>query len=127
MGDLSDHFDTSEFACSCGCGYGTRPGDVSSELLNLLERMREEYGPIHIKSGNRCATYNASPVVRGVVNSAHTIGQAADLHISGGKDRRKMLDLAVLCWASGIGVAKSFIHIDVSEDGVLPRPGAWSY
>ena len=125
MGNLSDHFDTSEFACSCGCGYGTRSGDVSLDLLDLLERMREEYGPIHINSGNRCATYNAS--VGGVSNSAHTIGQAADLRVNGGKDRRKMLDLAVLCWASGIGVARSFIHVDVAEDGILPRPGAWSY
>ena len=125
MGDLSDHFDSSEFACSCGCGYGTRPGDVSPKLIRTLELMRKEYGPIRVNSGNRCTAYNAS--IGGVANSAHTIGQAADLRVSGGKDRRNMVDIAVMFCVSGLGVAKSFVHIDVAEDGMLPRPGCWSY
>ena len=125
MGDLSDHFDSSEFACKCGCGYGTRQGDVSEDLIELLELMREGYGPIRVNSGNRCSVYNAS--IGGVANSAHTIGQAADLSVSGGKLRRFMLDLAVDYNARGIGVAKTFIHVDVADDGILPRPGCWSY
>ena len=125
MGDLSEHFSASEFACSCGCCYGTRTGDVSTELLWLLERMRGEYGPISINSGCRCATHNAS--IGGASRSAHTLGEAADLSVSGGKDRRLMVNLAVLYGASGLGVAKTFIHVDVAEDGVLPRPGCWSY
>ena len=120
---LSEHFDSSEFACRCGCGYGTRPGDVSSELIDLLERMREEHGPIHITSGCRCTVYNAQ--CGGVANSAHTRGTAADLRVQGGTERRKLLDLAVMNWASGIGVANSFIHVDV--DSTLPRPMAWTY
>ena len=120
---LSEHFDSSEFACHCGCGYGTRPNDVSTELIDLLERMREEHGPIHITSGCRCAVYNAQ--CGGVANSAHTRGTAADLRVQGGTERRKLLDLAVMHWASGIGVANSFIHVDV--DSTLPRPMAWTY
>jgi uncharacterized protein YcbK (DUF882 family) len=124
MSKLSEHFDSSEFACHCGCGYGTRPGDVSSELLDLLERMREDLGgPIHITSGCRCAVYNAQ--VGGVANSAHTRGTAADLRVQGGSERRKLLDLAVMHWALGIGVANSFLHVDV--DSTLPRPMAWTY
>ena len=124
MGDLSEHFDTSEFACSCGCGYGTRPGDVSEELLHLLEEMRDELGePIHIASGCRCAAWNTA--VGGVHNSAHTRGTAADLKCSGGLARRKLVDTAVMHFASGIGVARTFCHIDV--DDVLPRPSCWSY
>jgi uncharacterized protein YcbK (DUF882 family) len=125
MGDLSEHFDSSEFACHCGCGYGTRSGDVSEDLIFLLEDMRDAYGPIIINSGNRCATFNAS--IGGVHSSAHTIGQAADLRVSGGKKRRLMVNIAVACNAGGLGVAKTFIHVDVAEDGILPRPGCWSY
>ena len=120
---LSDHFDSDEFKCRCGCGYGTHPGDVSSELIDLLERMREEHGPIHITSGCRCKVYNLH--CGGVENSAHTRGTAADLRVQGGTERRKLLDLAVMHWASGIGVANSFIHVDV--DSTLPRPMAWTY
>jgi uncharacterized protein YcbK (DUF882 family) len=124
MGDLSDHFSRYEFACSCGCGYGTRPGDVSEELLHLLESMRDELGePIHLTSGCRCAAWNGS--VGGVHNSAHTRGTAADIKCSGGANRRKLVDTAVMHFASGIGVAKTFVHVDVCD--VLPRPSAWSY
>lgn len=123
MGNLSPHFDSSEFACSCGCGYGTREGDVSEALLDLLECMREEYGPIRLTSGCRCAQHNAA--VGGVANSAHTRGTAADIFCSGGRTRRELVDLAVVCAADGIGVAKTFVHVDC--DSVLPRPSAWSY
>ena len=120
---LSEHFVSTEFACHCGCGYGTRPNDVSTELIDLLERMREEHGPIHITSGCRCKVYNLH--CGGVENSAHTRGTAADLRVQGGTERRKLLDLAVMNWASGIGVANSFIHVDM--DSTLPRPMAWTY
>ena len=124
MGDLSTHFSASEFECSCGCKYGTRPGDVSIELLHLLELIREEYGmPMHITSGCRCAVWNAH--VGGVANSAHTRGTAADISCSGGTNRRKLMDLAVMSYASGIGIARTFVHVDVCD--VLPRPSAWSY
>ena len=124
MGDLSEHFSASEFACSCGCGYGTHPGDVFTELLDLLERMREEYGrAIHINSGCRCAAHNAA--VGGVQNSAHTRGTATDIRVTSGANRRKLMDLAVMNYASGIGVARTFLHVDV--DYVLIRPSAWSY
>ncbi len=55
------------------------------------------------------------------------IGKAADLRVSGGRDRRRMVDYAVQLGASGLGVAKTFIHVDTAEDGILPRPGCWSY
>ena len=120
MGDLSEHFDSSEFACQCGCGFNT----VSPELVYLLEQIRQEYNkPMIITSGCRCADHNAA--VGGVSNSAHTRGTAADIKVEGGLDRRKLVDLAVMNWASGIGVAKTFCHIDV--DDVLPRPSIWSY
>ena len=122
MGDLSEHFSASEFACSCGCGYGTRPGDVSEDLIWLLENIRGEYGPIRVNSGCRCAAYNAS--IGGVANSAHTIGQAADIGVSGGKRRRLVVNLAVLYGASGLGVAKTFIHVDVAEDECFPGQDA---
>jgi uncharacterized protein YcbK (DUF882 family) len=124
MGDLSEHFSKAEFSCRCGCGYGTRDGDVSSELIHILEAIREDYGrPMIINSGCRCPDYNSA--VGGVPNSAHTRGTAADVHVAGGYNRRKLVDLAVMNFASGIGVANTFVHIDV--DDVLPRPSIWSY
>lgn len=124
MGDLSDHFSRSEFACGCGCGFGTFNGDVSAELIHLLEAIREDYGKAMIvNSGCRCSDYNAA--VGGVPRSAHTRGTAVDIRVTGGLDRRKLVDLCVMNFASGIGVANTFVHIDVDDS--LPRPSIWSY
>jgi len=126
MGDLSEHFDSSEFACQCGCGYGTNPGDVSEALLEILEDIREIImRPIIITSGCRCRYHNR--VVNGAVHSRHVTGEAADIGVLGGRERHDVLTAAAE-YAWGIGVAKSFIHIDChigSPD--CPRPAAWSY
>ena len=124
MGDLSAHFSKSEFACKCGCGFGTRKNDVSRDLILLLEQMRAEYGkPIVITSGCRCPEHNKQ--VGGVVGSAHMRGTAADIHVAGGANRRKLVDIAVMLGAAGIGVANGFVHVDC--DHTLPRPSIWSY
>jgi zinc D-Ala-D-Ala carboxypeptidase len=123
MGDLSPHFSRKEFKCPC-CNFGMNDGDVSSELIHLLEAMREDLGgPIRINSGCRCPARNAA--VGGVPNSAHLRGTAADIHVEGGAHRRKLMDVSVMHFASGIGIAKTFVHVDV--DHILPRPSAWSY
>jgi uncharacterized protein YcbK (DUF882 family) len=120
MGDLSEHFSASEFSCKCGCGFD----DVSPELIHLLESIREEYGkPMRITSGCRCRNWNSQ--CGGVSRSAHLRGTAADIYIDNGADRRRLVDCGVMLFASGIGVARTFIHFDVCD--VLPRPSLWSY
>lgn len=70
---LSPHFHRSEFVCPCGCGVGT----VDAELLELLEAVRDVFGPVAIHSGYRCAEHNRQ--IGGAPNSYHTKGQAADI------------------------------------------------
>ena len=122
MGDLSPHFSRHEFACHCGCGFD----DVDPKLIDLLEEIRGNVNePIIITSGCRCPYYNDS--VGGVPNSAHTRGTAADIKtgIMYGADRHAIVEGAVFGNAAGIGVASTFIHVDV--DSVLPRPSMWTY
>ena len=54
MGDVSDNFSRSEFACKCGCGFNS----VDVALLDALEQVREKFGPVSITSGNRCPKHN---------------------------------------------------------------------
>ena len=55
MGDLSKNFSRSEFECSCGCGFD----DVSVELVELLQEIRDEIEePIAITSACRCKEHN---------------------------------------------------------------------
>ena len=127
MGNLSEHFDTSEFACSCGCGLGTNPGDVSQELLELLEDIREEVGgPLRINSGCRCREHNDA--VGGVPHSRHVTGEAADLQVQGGWHRLRVQKAAHMFDAEGVGTARSFLHVDVHRgSSECPRPSAWCY
>ena len=124
MGDLSAHFDTSEFACGCGCGFGLGPTDVDPDLIHLLEDMRLDYGgPIKINSGCRCKSHNDA--VGGVKKSAHLRGTAADIAVDGGEDKHNLLSAAFGNDAYGVGVAGTFVHVDV--DVFVKRPSAWGY
>lgn len=125
MTQLSPHFATSEFSCRCGCGLGLRPGDVCPELLELLEQVRSIAGglPLVITSGLRCPTHNAAE--GGVRDSPHTRGLAADIACAGGARRWQLLVAAVTAGARGIGVGRTYLHLDV--DRGAHRPAAWGY
>lgn len=127
MTQLSPHFAASELACRCGCGLGLQPGDVSPELVALLEQVRAMAGglPLTVTSGLRCRVHNA--VVGGVPNSAHCHGLAADLACGGGLRRWQLLVAAVTAGAQGIGLAEHFIHVDVDRGADRGRPAAWVY
>jgi uncharacterized protein YcbK (DUF882 family) len=127
MGDLSKHFSKHEFACRCGCGFGTHSGDVSTELVSLLEGIRAEAGgPLRINSGCRCEAYNQ--LVGGAAYSRHVTGEAADIGVEGGWRRFKVQKAAHLMGAEGVGTARGFVHVDVHHGSPdCPRPSAWVY
>lgn len=106
---LGKYFDSSEFACKCGCGFDT-PDPL---LIELLDEIREIMGkPLVINSGCRCATYNAK--VKGEANSAHMIGTEADIAMPGSTFRYVFLRLAFPRFKR-IGIYKTFVHVGVSE------------
>ena len=75
MGNLSAHFDKSEFRCRCGCG-GENPSKLLVQMLeSLFTRMNAR--AIIISSGYRCPDYSVK--VGGYKNDAHTRNIAADL------------------------------------------------
>lgn len=53
-------------------------------ITQCLQPIRNYIGkPIQITSGYRCKTLNELPTIKGVPNSQHTKGQAADIVIKG--------------------------------------------
>lgn len=107
---ISPHFNRSEFACHCGCGYNT----VDAELITVLENMRTyfEGSPIKINSGCRCVSYNAK--IGGVERSQHRYGKAADIVVTGFSSAEVYVYLDLLYPDKyGIGLYNNFIHIDV--------------
>ena len=117
MGDLSKNFSRHEFACQCGCGFDT----VDIELIKILEKIRTRFDkPIHINSGCRCPDHNARE--GGSKNSQHLYGRAADIFIMAVPpvDIAKFVDERFPD-KFGLGIYKSWIHIDSRTKG----PARW--
>ena len=129
---LSDHFSTEEFECQCGCGFGSRIEDIDPVLIERLEKMRVFLDrPMPVQSGARCVAHNADE--GGKDNSAHLPDQetgkcrAVDLGMMGGKKRWNYVDAAKHAGFRRIGLAKTFIHLDVAHGGPYVQDVIWTY
>lgn len=118
MGDMTAHFDRSEFTCKCGCGKS----DISPDLVNKLEQIYAYFArtptgckSIIITSGLRCSAY--SPKVGGYSNDAHTKGIAADIVVYKADGTRyaaeQIAAVAEKCGFSGIGLMNNACHVDI--------------
>jgi uncharacterized protein YcbK (DUF882 family) len=112
--NLSQHFTSQEFACKCGCGLS----DVHPMLIDLLETIRDKAGekPVTIVSGHRCEKHNKK--VGGAPKSQHRLGKASDIQIKGMTPAQiyalaDQLDKDGLAHVGGLGLYKTFVHIDI--------------
>ena len=108
------NFDVNEFACKCGCGAN----EIKQKVIDMAQKIRDKVGvPIRINSGYRCIRHNAE--VKGVKNSKHTLGLAADLSCSKGAkfmfaviaDMKARGELPELDYAI-LYIKKDFVHVD---------------
>ena len=115
------NFNLDEFKCSC-CGLV----DIHSNLLDLLQTARNVIGPITITSAYRCPEHNNSVSSTGL-SGPHTTGKSVDIHVSNSQHRKKLIDYFTNK-VTGLGIAKTFIHIDIIPQAELPnRPNCWLY
>lgn len=116
MGDLSKHFDRSEFSCRCDCGYDT----ADKLLVDVLEDVRTYFNaPIIINSAARCEGHNK--YIGGMKSSYHLIGKAADIRcksFSSSAIYRYIDEMYPNMFGLKLYTDDDFVHIDV-------RPGYW--
>jgi len=106
MGDLTKNFSRGEFACKCGCGFDT----IDYEVLNELQRIRDEWGyAVNINSACRCEAHNKA--VGGGKKSQHLKGRAVDFVIRGILPQT-VYDNLKDNWEGGLGLYRKFTHID---------------
>ena len=108
------YFDEKELQSPKDPNKSPFPHVVRDELLNLLNRIRREWGkPVLVNSGYRSPEYNAT-ITGAVANSYHTKGMAADIRPD---DPRLIPELQDLCLElnkeGGVGLYDSFVHVDV--------------
>jgi len=95
-----------------------KPGSgelMSKMLLEMLDELRGNCGfPLKINSGVR--TEERNKAVGGSPNSSHLKGLAVDIHCTESAKRFKIVDEALRVGFDRIGVAKTFIHLDIDLD-----------
>lgn len=103
------NFSIAELACRCAGRFCGGAYWHDAEFLDALQTLRDEIGrPFVITSGHRCAQWNAA--VGGAPNSRHkTI--AVDISLTG-HDRFALRDAAKRIGFTGVGLGKTFIHLD---------------
>ena len=120
--DKWKNFKFEEFTCQCGCGHT----EIHAALLDLLQTARDVLGPIIITSAYRCPDHNDDVSSTGLAGP-HTTSKAVDIHISNSQHRKKLIDYFA-SKVTGLGIAKTFIHVDIlSSDEVPHRPNCWLY
>ena len=117
-----ENFKPEELSCS-HCGELK----IHADLMDLLQEARGVLGPLSITSGYRCSEHNATVSKTGP-NGPHTTGRAVDISVRDSQHRKQLIDYFAP-EVTGLGIAKSFIHIDLlyEEDGFEMRPNSWVY
>ncbi|BCV04071.1 MAG: hypothetical protein CM15mV79_030 [uncultured marine virus] len=95
---------------------------MNPEFLEKLDELRHECKfPFTITSGYRDPSHSIE--AKKERPGMHTKGIAADIYVSNGVDRYKLLITAFNMGFTGIGVAKTFIHVDTRTS----QPVVWTY
>lgn len=111
------YFSTDEFACQ-----ETGENEISVEFIHKLDKLREACGfPFTITSGYRSPQHSIEQ--RKAQAGTHAQGIAADIKVSGGAQRMKIVEEAIALGFKGVGVAKTFVHVDIRET----TPVLWCY
>ena len=100
---------------------------IHSGLMNLIQKARDNLGPLSITSGYRCSDHNDKVSSTGPTGP-HTTGMAADISVKDSRHRKQLITYFANK-VTGLGIAKSFIHIDLldSDRGFEMRPNCWVY
>lgn len=111
------YFKIEEFDCQ-----ETGNNEISAELVNKLDELREACGfSFTITSGYRDPSHSIE--AKKSKPGTHAQGIAADIKVADGAQRMAVVANAVKLGFTGIGVAKSFVHVDIRET----TPVLWCY
>jgi zinc D-Ala-D-Ala carboxypeptidase len=113
----SKYFKKDEFKCK-----HTGDNFISERLISRLDVLREACGfPLVVVSGYRSPKHPIEAAKS--TPGTHTRGIAVDLRVRNGIERMKLVSEAIRLGFTGIGVAKSFVHLDIRDD----TPVMWLY
>ena len=104
------YFKIEDFDCQ-----ETGNNEMVEEFIHRLDELREACGfPFIVTSGYRDP--EGHPIEKRKSRpGTHAQGIAADIRVSGGVQRRKVVEKAIELGFKGIGVANTFVHVDIRQ------------
>ena len=116
-----DFFTREEFACQ-----HTGENEIEDTFLLKLDLLRARCGfPFVITSGYRSPEHPIES--RKEKAGTHAQGIAADIKVTDGTQRFKIVEEAIKMGFSGIGVAGVFVHVDIRDLDGNESPVMWTY
>ena len=112
---VSKNFSLHEFQCT-GSGQEHNHVMLDETLLAKLQELRDRINlPIIVNSAFRCPVRNRQ--VGGASKSQHLYGTAVDIRVNG-MTPRQLAQHAEAIGFGGIGVYRTFVHVDVRDGKV---------
>ena len=112
------YFKISDFDCQ-----ETGENEMSEGFIHALDQLRAACGfPFHVTSGYRSPTGHFIEKAKQTPGT-HARGIAADIAVSGGRQRMQIVQHATALGFTGVGVAKGFVHVDIRD----AAPVLWCY
>lgn len=119
MTQISQHFTREEFECPC-----CHSAPMDPVFIVTVDNVRRKADmPMHVNSGYRCPAHNKA--IGGKPDSSHLRGNAGDFRAEDSITRHKIVNAAILCGVTRIGIGKTFVHLDT--DKTLPQGVIWLY
>jgi len=113
------YFKTEDFACQ-----ETNANRISPAFITRLDNLRDLCGfPFIITSGYRDPSHSAEVNKPIGSKGQHTAGIAADIRVRNAEQRFLIVKHAIALGFTGIGVAKTFVHVDTRTT----TPVIWTY
>lgn len=115
-------FKEREWACKCKNCNQAAPHKMQAHVMDAIQNIRDMVGrPLVLTSAYRCPKHPEE--AKKAKPGQHSEGLAVDIQVADGAQRYEIIQLGLMAGATGIGVAKSFIHLDWRV-GV---PVVWTY
>lgn len=88
---------------------------MEEEFIHKLDALRESCGfPFYVTSGYRSPSHSIE--IKKAKPGTHAQGIAADIRITNSKDRHTIIKNAMAQGFTGIGIHRTFVHVDTRLD-----------
>lgn len=118
----SKYFKAVELRCKCPKCKQQKPNQVDRNALARLDELRNRVNrPLALTSAYRCPEHPEE--AKKAQAGQHAKGTAFDISVADGAQRMQIVKTAIELGFNGIGIAKSFVHVDTRTS----TPVIWTY